>query len=52
MKSIYSYVMATRGTVKLLSRGNGYDLGYCYPRQNAKVNSTPDLSTHFQCKMV
>ena len=32
---IYSYFMATRGTVKLWSRGSGEDLGNCCQRPKA-----------------
>ena len=35
---IYSYFMATRGTVKLLSRGSGEDLRNCWQRLKATVS--------------
>ena len=33
-ETVYSYFMATRETVKLLSRGSGEDLGNQLPRDN------------------
>ena len=49
--TLYSYFMATRGTVKLLSRGSGEDLGNCCQRPKAEVNSFPDL-LHYRGTMV
>ena len=37
-ETVYSYFMATRGTVKLLSRGSREDLGNCCQRQKATVS--------------
>ena len=48
---VYSYFMATRGTVKLLSRGSGEDLGNCCQRPKAEGNSFPDL-LHYRGTMV
>ena len=49
--SIYSYFMATRETVKLLSRGCGENLGNCFQRPKDEGNSFPDL-LHYRGTMV
>ena len=49
--TVYSYFMATRGPVKLLSRGSGEDLGNCCQRPKAEGNSFPDL-LHYRGTMV
>ena len=48
---IYSYFVATRGTVKLLSRGSAEDMGNCCQRPKAEGNSFPDL-LHYRGTMV
>ena len=40
---LYSYFMAKRITVKLLSRGSGEDLGNCCQRPKTEGKSFPDL---------
>ena len=41
--TVSTYFMAMQGTVNLLSRGSGEDLGNCCKRPKAEDNSFPDL---------